>query len=125
VAVHVTDLTVMFGRSSFCVTTVEVTSQASTLHYIGVLTPLTDTGHVCGRTEVKLGSHNAIGADQSATLQDKKLSLRVGDALVLDGRTLHRGLASDNLCLGRRRRELWFRCREMQPFQPTELYNDT
>lgn len=61
------------------------------LHYIGVLTPLTHTGEGCGRTEVKVASHNNGDA---ATLASAALTLAPGDALVLDGRTLHRGMAN-------------------------------
>ena len=66
----------------------------SSLHYIGVLTPLADTDEVCGRTEVLISSHKALGNGATSTGRSAKLSLKVGDCLVLDGRTLHRGLAN-------------------------------
>jgi hypothetical protein len=63
----------------------------STLHYIGVLTPLSHTGEGCGRTEVKIASHTK---GDCPVLVTSALSLAPGDALVLDGRTLHRGMAN-------------------------------
>ena len=63
----------------------------SSLHYIGVLTPIVATGDGCGQTEVKVASH-ARGDGPHVT--SAALSLSPGDGLVLDGRTLHRGMAN-------------------------------
>jgi hypothetical protein len=71
----------------------------TTLHYIGVLTPLCDTGPVCGQTGVVVGSHlnpllgdaEVFGGGADGLLKHEVLlSLRRGDALFLDGRTIHR-----------------------------------
>ena len=61
----------------------------STLSYIGLLTPLRDTNVTRGRTGLIPGSHvNALATEEI------QLSLGRGDVLVLDGRTVHRGLAN-------------------------------
>jgi len=71
----------------------------ATLHYIGVLTPLVDTGPVCGQTGVVVGSHlRPILADEGLFMRpdgdlehEVRVSLRRGDCLFMDGRTVHRG----------------------------------
>ena len=54
---------------------------SSSLHYIGVLTPLADTDDVCGRTEVSISSHTTLGDGSTAAGRTAKLSLKVGDCL--------------------------------------------
>ena len=60
------------------------------LHYVGVLCPTVATAG-CGKTEVKVASHR-VGDQPAAAVAT--LGLEPGDALVLDGRALHRGLSN-------------------------------
>jgi ectoine hydroxylase-related dioxygenase (phytanoyl-CoA dioxygenase family) len=62
----------------------------NSLHYIGILTPLQETKN-CGMTAVVAGSHLDPKTDR---INEVRLSLGRGDCLVLDGRTVHRGLAN-------------------------------
>ena len=64
-------------------------SWQSTLHYIGLLVPLQDTNEQCGQTAVVPTSH----LNPYATTE-VKVSMKLGDVLVMDGRTTHRGLAN-------------------------------
>jgi hypothetical protein len=64
-------------------------SWQSTLHYIGLLVPLQDTNEQCGQTAVIPTSH----LNPYATTE-VKVSMKLGDVLVMDGRTTHRGLAN-------------------------------
>lgn len=67
-------------------------SWQASLHYVGLLVPLQDTDERCGQTAVMPGSHlDPLAAQNGAEV---RLSMRVGDVLVLDGRTTHRGLAN-------------------------------
>jgi hypothetical protein len=64
-------------------------SWQSTLHYIGLLVPLQDTNEQCGQTAVVPTSH----LNPYATTE-VKVSMKLGDVLMMDGRTTHRGLAN-------------------------------
>eukprot|EP01134_Creolimax_fragrantissima_P004295 CFRG4295T1 len=68
----------------------DVAKWCSTLHYVGFLVPLVNTTEKVGRTEILPGSH--LGAEH--TKPARALSMSVGDVLVLDGRTHHRGLGN-------------------------------
>eukprot|EP00040_Diaphanoeca_grandis_P028012 m.160751 g.160751 ORF g.160751 m.160751 type:complete len:246 (-) comp31199_c0_seq2:659-1396(-) len=65
-----------------------------TLHYIGVLTPLVETNTECGMTDVKLASHVNTGSTSKCNVVT--VSLKPGDVLMMDGRTLHRGLQNNS-----------------------------
>mmetsp|Transcript_24791 Transcript_24791/g.36568 ORF Transcript_24791/g.36568 Transcript_24791/m.36568 type:complete len:254 (+) Transcript_24791:74-835(+) len=67
-----------------------VTEWQSTLHYIGILIPLQNTDDRCGKTAVIPGSHKP----GIVVEKEEHVSLSRGDILVLDGRTVHRGLAN-------------------------------
>ena len=68
------------------------------MHYIGVLVPIVATGDGCGHTEVKVASHTrGDGPHVTAAA----LSLAPGDGIVLDGRTLHRGMANRSISVRR------------------------
>jgi ectoine hydroxylase-related dioxygenase (phytanoyl-CoA dioxygenase family) len=60
-----------------------------TFAYVGLLTPMRDTNVTYGQTALIPRSH----IDPTA-MEEVKLSLRRGDVLVMDGRTVHRGLAN-------------------------------
>lgn len=60
-----------------------------TFAYVGLLTPMRDTNPEYGQTALIPRSH----VDPTA-MEEICLSLRRGDVLVLDGRTVHRGLAN-------------------------------
>eukprot|EP00389_Voromonas_pontica_P015770 GDKH01024619.1.p1 GENE.GDKH01024619.1~~GDKH01024619.1.p1 ORF type:complete len:287 (-),score=7.24 GDKH01024619.1:106-966(-) len=67
----------------------------NTVHYIGCLTPLVNTTPECGLTAVFPGSHS----NHSGLVISKpevRVALERGDVLVLDGRTIHRGLGNDS-----------------------------
>eukprot|EP00041_Stephanoeca_diplocostata_P015360 m.292752 g.292752 ORF g.292752 m.292752 type:complete len:311 (-) comp20009_c0_seq2:2018-2950(-) len=64
----------------------------STLHYIGVLTPLVATDSHNGSTDVRVASHSR--SSPRGRCKDITLSMQPGDALFLDGRTMHRGRAN-------------------------------
>ena len=64
-------------------------SWASTLHYIGALIPLQDTNEKCGQTAVIPASHI-----NSEVIEEISISMNLGDVLLMDGRTTHRGLAN-------------------------------
>ncbi|KNC86781.1 hypothetical protein, variant [Sphaeroforma arctica JP610] len=68
----------------------EVADWCSSLHYVGFLVPLVHTTHKVGRTEIQPRSH--LGPQH--TLPAVALSMEMGDVLVLDGRTHHRGLGN-------------------------------
>jgi ectoine hydroxylase-related dioxygenase (phytanoyl-CoA dioxygenase family) len=59
------------------------------LHYIGALVPLQATNERCGQTGIVPTSHVNPHA-----MKEIKLSMDLGDVLVMDGRTTHRGLAN-------------------------------
>jgi hypothetical protein len=67
------------------------------LHYIGILTPLQDTNQQCGKTAVVAGSHLDPNIDRT---KEVRVSLARGDCLVMDGRTVHRGLANTSKTSG-------------------------
>ena len=64
-------------------------SWQSSLHYIGALIPLQATDAVCGQTAVIPTSHL-----NPCAVEEINLSMNLGDVLVMDGRTTHRGLAN-------------------------------
>ena len=59
--------------------------------YLGILTPLVKTSKRCGQTGVRPRSHLAPPPFCDA---EERLSMQPGDMLLLDGRTVHRGLAN-------------------------------
>ena len=61
--------------------------------YLGVLTPLTRTGAACGQTAVMPRSHLGLPPPLCHD-PEERVSMRPGDLLLLDGRTVHRGLAN-------------------------------
>ena len=75
----------------------------SALTYIGMLTPLQDVDAAYGQTALLPGSHT-----DPTTTEELRLSLRRGDVLVLDGRTVHRGLANSSTDPSRPPRKMCF-----------------
>eukprot|EP00747_Dinoflagellata_sp_TGD_P168986 gnl/TRDRNA2_/TRDRNA2_196734_c0_seq1.p1 gnl/TRDRNA2_/TRDRNA2_196734_c0~~gnl/TRDRNA2_/TRDRNA2_196734_c0_seq1.p1 ORF type:complete len:302 (+),score=73.91 gnl/TRDRNA2_/TRDRNA2_196734_c0_seq1:57-962(+) len=65
----------------------------NSLHYIGIMTPLVSSTEACGKTGIVPGSHvdGALRIDSGKELQ---VRMDKGDLLMLDGRTVHRGLAN-------------------------------
>jgi hypothetical protein len=62
--------------------------------YFTVLMPLNDITQELGPTEIHLGSHRCGMKDALACPTASACPLKAGDALVFDGRCLHRGLAN-------------------------------
>jgi hypothetical protein len=60
--------------------------------YLGVLAPLSATTDATGKTAVVPRSHRVDAA--AAADEEIRVALAAGDALLLDGRTTHRGLAN-------------------------------
>ena len=63
------------------------------LTYLGVLAPLSATTDATGKTAVTPWSHRVDDAAAAAD-EEIRVALAAGDALLLDGRTTHRGLAN-------------------------------
>jgi len=69
--------------------------------YLTVLCPLSDITEDLGPTELHLGSHKRTLKDAKTCPLATACPLKAGDALVFDGRCLHRGLANTSTDLRR------------------------